>query len=171
MTDVVVDDQRELRKLEDLSRPEPSVHSSNDPVVETRRALENELARMAAELLNCETIPVEARLEDLGATSLTAARLLGKLALAGRDSQMPGAKVALLKVAFRVESDRYVGRASHRWRGGRRDDSARFPTQVALLGSVRDLARVLLRLDSDDAPFGGGKAPDGYVVRVAYCGG
>ena len=139
MTDVIVDDQRELRKLQDLSRPEPSVHSSNDPVVDTRRALENELARMAAELLNCESIPVEARLEDLGATSLTAARLLGKLALAGRDSQMPGAKVALLK--------------------------------VALLGSVRDLARVLLRLDSDDAPFGGGRAPDGYVVRVAYCGG
>ena len=102
MTDVIVDDQRELRKLQDLSRPEPSVHSSTDPVVETRRALENELARMAAELLNCETIPVEARLEDLGATSLTAARLLGKLALAGRDGEMPGAKVALLKVAFCV---------------------------------------------------------------------
>ena len=101
--------------------------------------MENELARMAAELLNCETIPVEARLEDLGATSLTAARLLGKLALAGRDGDMPGAKVALLK--------------------------------VALLGSVRDLARVLLRLDSDDAPFHGGKVPDGSVVRVAYCGG
>ena len=60
LTDVAVDDMRELRKLKDLSRPEPSVHSSNDPVVETRRALENELARMAAELLNCETIPVEA---------------------------------------------------------------------------------------------------------------
>ena len=139
LTEVGVDDSRELRKLEDLSRPEPSVHSSNDPVVETRRALENELARMAAELLNCENIPVEARLEDLGATSLTAARLLGKLALAGRDGDMPGAKVALLK--------------------------------VALLGSVRDLARVLLRLDSDDAPFHGGKVPGGYVVRVAYCGG
>merc|ERR1712072_76970 len=51
-----------------------------------------------------------------GATSLTAARLLGKLALAGRDGEMPGAKVVLLK--------------------------------VALLGSVRDLARVLLRLDA-----------------------
>jgi cysteine synthase A len=139
LTEVGVDDQRELRKLQDLSRPEPSAHSSNDPVVETRRALENELARMAAELLNCETIPVEARLEDLGATSLTAARLLGKLALAGRDSEFPGAKVALLK--------------------------------VALLGSVRDLARVLLRLDSDDAPFHGGTVPDGYVVRVNYCGG
>ena len=139
LTEVGVDDSRELRKLADLSRPEPSVHSSNDPVVETRRALENELARMAAELLNCETIPVEARLEDLGATSLAAARLLGKLALAGRDSDMPGAKVALLK--------------------------------VALLGSVRDLARVLLRLDSNDAPFGGGRAPSGYAVRVAYCGG
>ena len=71
LTGVGVDDSRELRKLEDLSRPEPSVHSSTDPVVETRRALENELARMAAELLNCENIPVEARLEDLGATSLT----------------------------------------------------------------------------------------------------
>jgi hypothetical protein len=139
LTDVGVDDSRELRKLQDLSRPEPSVHSSNDPVVETRRALENELARMAAELLNCESIPVEARLEDLGASSLTAARLLGKLALAGRDGEMPGAKVALLK--------------------------------VALLGSVRDLARVLLRLDSDDAPFGGSRAPAGSVVRVAYCGG
>ena len=43
--------------------------------------------------------------------------------------------------------------------------------KVALLGSVRDLARVLLRLDADDAPFGGGKAPPGYAVRVAYCGG
>ncbi len=139
LTEVGVDDGRELRKLQDLSRPEPSVHSLNDPVVDTRRALENELARMAAELLNCESIPVEARLEDLGATSLTAARLLGKLALAGRDGEMPGAKVALLK--------------------------------VALLGSVRDLARVLLRLDSDDAPFGGGRAPPGYAVRVAYCGG
>ena len=52
---------------------------------------------------------------------------------------MPGAKVALLK--------------------------------VALLGSVRDLARVLLRLDSDDAPFGGGKAPPNYRIHVAYCGG
>ena len=139
MTEVGVDDGRELRKLQDLARPEAAARSSNDPVVETRRALENELARMAAELLNCENIPVEARLEDLGASSLTAARLLGKLALAGRDSQMPGAKVALLK--------------------------------VALLGSVRDLARVLLRLDADDAPFHGGKAPDGCVIRVAYCGG
>ena len=33
------------------------------------------------------------------------------------------------------------------------------------------MARVLLRLDSDDAPFGGGKAPAGYAVRVNYCGG
>ena len=139
LTEVGVDDGRELRKLQDLSRPEPSVHSSNDPVVETRRALENELARMAAELLNCESVDPEARLEDLGATSLTAARLLGKLALAGRDGEMPGAKVALLK--------------------------------VALLGSVRDLARVLLRLDSNDAPFSGGKVPPGYMIKVAYCGG
>ena len=84
---------------------------------------------------------------------------------------MPGAKVALLKVAFRVEIDRYVGCTSRRWRGGRRDDSARFPTQVALLGSVRDLARVLLRLDSNDAPFSGGKVPPGYMIKVAYCGG
>ena len=52
---------------------------------------------------------------------------------------MPGAKVALLK--------------------------------VALLGSVRDLARVLLRLDSDDAPFGAGRAPPGSIIKVAYCGG
>ena len=65
--------------------------------------------------------------------------MLGKLALAGRDGEMPGAKVALLK--------------------------------VALLGSVRDLARVLLRLDADDAPFYGSRAPDGYLVRVNYCGG
>ena len=43
--------------------------------------------------------------------------------------------------------------------------------KVALLGSVRDLARVLLRLDSDDAPFGGGKAPPNYRIHVAYCGG
>ena len=43
--------------------------------------------------------------------------------------------------------------------------------KVALLGSVRDLARVLLRLDSDDAPFHGGKAPPNYRIHVAYCGG
>ena len=166
---LVVDDGRELRKLQDLSRPEPSVHSSNDPVVETRRALENELARMAAELLNCETIPVEARLEDLGATSLTAARLLGKLA--------PRAAVKCARAAAPEGGvscgNRPVRRAvaSMAWRSTRRFARWRSPRKVALLGSVRDLARVLLRLDCDDAPFHGGKAPDGCVIRVAYCGG
>ena len=101
------------------------VHSSNDPVVETRRALENELARMAAE-------PSTAKLYgggsfgNLGATSLTAARLLGKLALAGRDSEFPGAKAPY-----------------SRWRRC----------------AVRDLARVLLRLDAAMSPFHGGRAP------------
>lgn len=86
-------------------------------------------------------MPPDARLEDLGATSLTAARLLGKLAQSGAlaEGSLPGAKVALLK--------------------------------VALLGTARDLARVLLRLGPGDAPLPGAPAPPGYAVHVEYCGG
>ncbi|KAH8052311.1 hypothetical protein JL721_10951 [Aureococcus anophagefferens] len=82
----------------------------------------------------------DARLEDLGATSLTAARLLGKLAQSGAlaEGSLPGAKVALLK--------------------------------VALLGTARDLARVLLRLGPGDAPLPGAPAPPSYAVHVELFG-
>ena len=55
------------------------------------------------------------------------------------DGELPGAKVALIK--------------------------------VALLGSVRDLCRVLLRLDGDDDPLPNARAPEGFGVHVDYCGG
>lgn len=110
-------------------------------VVDARAALEADVAAVVAGLLGVDAVPPDARLEDLGATSLTAARLLGKLAQSGAlaEGSLPGAKVALLK--------------------------------VALLGTARDLARVLLRLGPGDAPLPGAPAPPGYAVHVEYCGG
>ena len=114
---------RELRKLQDLSRPEPSVHSSNDPVVETRRALENELARMAAELLNCESV------RWMRASRTWAPRRSPRRGSWGSwrspvGMEMPGAKVALgVKVAFRCRFDRVGPSRVDGVPRGRRDDS------------------------------------------------
>ena len=140
------DPEAELRKL---PKPAPRPPSGRPPVVaaarrlrrDAREALEADVASTLAKLLGVPRVPAAARLEDLGANSLTAARLLGKLAQAGvlADGKLPGAKVALIK--------------------------------VALLGSVRDLCRVLLRLDGDDDPLPSARAPEGFGVHVDYCGG
>ena len=178
--DTAVDDERELAKLAAVAPPSAPAPSAKAAArVEARAALETELAGLAAAILQVDAVPPDARLEDLGATlrdgavpkrvsswkcahpcrnvatcdrpahfgsrarSLTAARLLGKLARGDRAAELsrgglPGAKVALLK--------------------------------VALLGSVRDLARVVLRLDADDAPLAG-RVATGVRVHVDYCGG
>lgn len=141
------DPEAELRKLPKAAprpqngRPPAVAAARNSARRDAREALEADVSSTVAKLLGVPRVPAAARLEDLGANSLTAARLLGKLAQAGvlADGKLPGAKVALIK--------------------------------VALLGSVRDLCRVLLRLDGDDDPLPSARAPEGFGVHVDYCGG
>ena len=61
-------------------------------------------------------------------------------------------------------------RPSRRSRAGRLPGARVALLKVALLGSVRDLARVILRLGADDAPLPGGTLA-GWRVHVDYCGG